>query len=93
MGLGGKLVLRNMFLSYKKIGFSFIYTEIVIHAFVSSRLDNCSGPLAGINQMSHNRLQQEQEAAARLITKNKKGDHITPFTAVVVISYKIDFKI
>ena len=66
---------------------------MVIYAVIFLRLDDCSGPLAGINQMSHDRLQLEQKAAARLITENRKEDHITPLTALVYICWKIGFKI
>lgn len=41
-----------------------------VHAFISSRLDCCSGLLKSINQKAFNWLQMVQNAAARLLTRN-----------------------
>lgn len=48
-------------------------------------LPDSSGPLAGINQMSQDRLPLEQKATTRLITENRKDDHITLLPALVSI--------
>lgn len=50
----------------------------LVHAFISSRLDYCNSLLVGISVASLNKLQRVQNMAARLVTKTKKRDHITP---------------
>ena len=52
--------------------------EIVIHAFVSSKLDFCNSLLYGASQQQIRKLQLIQNAAARLLTGTKKSEHITP---------------
>ena len=52
-------------------------TEIMIHTYVTSRLDNANCLLYGISDHLLTKLQRVQNAAARLITKTKKHDHIT----------------
>ena len=53
-------------------------TERVVHAFISSKLDYCNGLLYGLPSCQINKLQRLQNTAARLITKAKKSEHITP---------------
>ena len=53
-------------------------TERVVHAFISSKLDYCNGLLYGSPSSEIQKLQRLQNAAARLITRTKKSDHITP---------------
>ena len=53
-------------------------SEKLIHAFVSSRLDNGNSLLFGIADYHINRLQSIQNTAARILTKTGKYDHITP---------------
>ena len=53
-------------------------TEILVHTFVTSRLDNGNSLLAGIANKSLQKLQQVQNSAARLILGLRKFDHITP---------------
>ncbi len=69
--------------------------EIIIHAFISSRLDYCNSyyglPVAAIH-----RLQLVQNAAARLLTGSRRRNHITPILCSLhwlPISYRIQFKI
>ena len=49
-----------------------------MHAFISSRLDYCNSLLYGINDCLLKKLQAVQNAAARVTTKTRKFDHITP---------------
>jgi len=53
-------------------------TASLIHALVTSRLDNGNSLLSGINEGLANKLQVTQNAAARILTRTKKFDHITP---------------
>ena len=53
-------------------------TEILIHAFVTSRINNCNSLYYAIPDYLIDRLQRLQNAAARLVTLSKKRDHITP---------------
>ena len=53
-------------------------TEKLVHAYISSRLDYCNSMLYGIpdNLLCH--LQRLQNTAARIVTRTKKHQHITP---------------
>ena len=53
-------------------------TEQLVHAFVTSRADNCNLLLFGLPDKLIHRLQLLQHRAARLITHTKKHDRITP---------------
>ena len=52
-------------------------TEIIIHSFVSSKLDFCISLLFGAQKRDIARLQSVQNAAARIIAGLKKLDHMT----------------
>ena len=70
--------------------------EMVIHSFITSRLDYCNALYYGLDCASLRRLQLVQNAAARLLTGIKKSDHITPILISLhwlPVKYRIDFKI
>ena len=50
----------------------------LVQAFISSRLDYCNSLLYGIADCQLRRLQCIQNAAARLITRTRKFDHVSP---------------
>jgi len=52
--------------------------EMLVHAFVTSRLDYCNSLLAGASKYVMIRLQLVFNAAARLMTNARRRDHITP---------------
>ena len=52
-------------------------TEILIHSFVSSKLDFCYSFLFGAQKRDIAKLQSVQNAAARIIAGLQKRDHIT----------------
>ena len=53
-------------------------TELITHAFVTSRLDYGNALLYSISQQQLSRLQRLQNIAARMVTLSRKRDHITP---------------
>ena len=71
-------------------------TERLIHAFVTSHLDYCNGLYVGLPNSTLAPLQRIQNTAARLVTKTRKHEHITPilksFHWLPIIS-RIQFKI
>ena len=70
--------------------------EKLIHAFVSSRLDYCNGLLTGLSKGAVRKLQLIQNAAARVLTKTKKFEHITPILKSLhwlPVSQRIEFKV
>ena len=70
--------------------------EKIIHAFVTSRLDYCNSILSGCPNRSIKTLQLVQNAAARVLTKTKKRDHISPVLASLhwlPVKSRIEFKI
>ena len=52
--------------------------EMVLHVFVTSRIDYCNGLLYGLPDYEIAKLQRVQNAAARLLLSFKTYDHITP---------------
>ena len=77
------MVCRNASLALRRIGrirpfLNKSTTEILIHAFVTSLLDNCNSLLFGIPDKDTSKLQRIQNSAARLVSRSKKSVHITP---------------
>jgi len=71
-------------------------TKTLVNAFVASRLDYCNSLLAGITDGLLSKLQTIQNAAARLITRTRKFDHITPVLRDLhwlPVKSRIDFKV
>ena len=52
--------------------------KILVHAFVTSKLDHCNSLLYGPPKYEIQRLQHALNSATRLITLSHKFDHITP---------------
>ena len=70
--------------------------ETLVHSFVSSKLDCNNSLLYGVPAYQLNKLQRIQNAAARIITKTSKFDHITPVLLELhwlPIKYRIQYKI
>ena len=53
-------------------------TKTIVHALVTSRLDYCNAVLYGLPASVTNKMQRLQNTCARMITKTKRHDHITP---------------
>ena len=69
--------------------------ETLIHAFVSSRLDYCNGLLTGLSKRAVRQLQNIQNAAARVLTRTRKYDHISPVLRSLhwlPVTQRIEFK-
>uniref|UniRef100_A0A3B1J4V1 Reverse transcriptase domain-containing protein n=1 Tax=Astyanax mexicanus TaxID=7994 RepID=A0A3B1J4V1_ASTMX len=70
--------------------------EKLMHAFISSRVDYCNGLLTGLPKKCIKQLQHIQNAAARILTRTKRTEHITPVLKSLhwlPVIYRIDFKV
>ena len=94
-------ICRAAFLSLHKIGKirSFLdrqTTERLVHAFISSRLDNCNSLLFGLPDNQLAKLQRIQNSAARLVTRCSPDSHITPILHDLhwlPVKLRIDYKV
>lgn len=69
---------------------------MLVHAFISSRLDYCNALYTCLNKSSMEKLQVVQNAAARLLSKTNRRSHITPVLKALhwlPISFRVQFKI
>ena len=70
--------------------------EKALHAFLSSRLDNGNALLYGLPDFQIQRLQRIQNTVARILTRTKKHEHISPVIKSLhwlSISKRIELKI
>lgn len=71
-------------------------TEKVVHALITSRLDNCNSLLINIPTIQVKKLQRVQNAAARIIVKKGKRHSISAIMQEIhwlPVKQRIDFKI
>ena len=71
-------------------------TVIIVQALVISRLDYCNSLLCGLPTILIKRLQRVQNAAARVIAKAGKRDHISPILFKLhrlPVEFRIKYKI
>ncbi len=52
--------------------------EMLICAFITSRLDYCNAVLGGCSARLINKLQMVQNAATRVLTRTRNYDYISP---------------
>ncbi len=73
--------------------------EMLIHAFMTSRLNCCNALLGGCSARLINKLKMIQNAAARVFTSTRKYDNIILVLSTLstlywlLIKHRIDFKI
>jgi hypothetical protein len=70
--------------------------ELLVHAFITSRIDLCNGLLSGATKKNLNRLQRLFNASARVVCLSPKRDPITPVLRSLhwlKVPERIDFKI
>ena len=94
-------ICKSAFLAIRDIGRIRRYldqstTERLVHAFVSSRLDYCNSILLGLPAYLIDRLQKVQNTVARLVSRSKRSDSVTPILKKLhwlPVSKRIEFKI
>ena len=72
------------------------YTEKLIHAFITSRLDYCNSLLLHAPDYLLKGIQSIQNSAARLVCRTKKSCHITPLIFPLhwlPVAQRIEFKV
>ena len=70
--------------------------KTAVHAYITYRLDYSKSLLFGLPQELTMKMQSVMNAAARLVTKTRKFDHITPVLCDLhwlPVSYRCQFKI
>ncbi len=70
--------------------------EMLVHAFISTRVDYCNVLYTCLNKSSMDRLQVVQNVAARLLTRTTRRSHITPVLKALhwlPIGFRVHFKI
>ena len=80
------LHLRNIWRIRKYL--SVRSAEILVHAFITSRLDSCNALFYGLPVHLIQKLQSIQNSAARLIRMTSKYDHITPLLTLAASGTK-----
>ena len=71
-------------------------TKTLVTSLVLSRLDFCNSLLAGLPQLLLDKLQRVMNAAARLVTRTPKREHITPVLHDLhwlPVRFRIEYKI
>ena len=86
--------LRNLFRILRYL--SEKSASMVVHAFITSKIDYCNSLYFGLPKYQVKRLQQLQNTSACFVTKAGTYDHITPLFVELhwlPVSYRIGFKL
>ena len=70
--------------------------KTLVHAFVTSKLDNCTALFYGFPKYKIQRLQYMLNSTARLVTLSRKHDHISPVLMELhwlPVEQRVEFKI
>ena len=75
--------VQESFLKIRELSYYLRYltdesSKTAVHAYVTSRLDYCNSLLYGLPKELSKKLQSVMNTAARLVTRTRKFDHITP---------------
>ncbi len=91
LGLAISIFVKSQKLSH----FLILWTQKkIIHALILSRLDYCNSLYLGISHSVLSCLQIVKNSAAKLLTRTRKREHITPVLASLhwlPVRYRIDF--
>ena len=71
-------------------------TKKLAASVITSRLDYCNSPLAGVADEQIARIQKIQNNAARLVLKKSNRDHVTPLLKELhwlPVKYRIQYKL
>ncbi|KAI5622818.1 hypothetical protein C0J50_17696, partial [Silurus asotus] len=79
--------LRNMF--------SISDAEKLVHAFITSRIDYCNALLGECPASLINKLRIVQNVAARVLTRSRKYDYITPILSLhwLPVTFRINYNL
>ena len=91
-------LLSFIFVIYLRLGSCLTQkdTETLVHAFITSKLDNCNSLLVGLPQYSLEKLPRVHNATARLVSRTLQYDRITPVLIDLhwrPVKQRISFKI
>lgn len=94
-------VCRSAYMHIRNIGcirrfLSVDATKSLMHSLVTSRLDYCNGLLYGLPATLINKLQRVQNMGARVITRTRRHDHITPVLIKLhwlPVQRRVDYKV
>ncbi len=96
-------LVRNCFYQLRNIAklrpvVSTVELEMIIHSFISSRLDYCNSLFTCLSNstLKHLQVVQNSEPFAKLLTKSSKRSHVTPILISLhwlPVKFRIHFKI
>ena len=84
-------ILKRCYFHFKNIGYlsCFLNTDsrkMLVNALITSRIDYANAIIYGLPSKQINRLHKLQNSAARLVTRTKKWDHITPVFKITALA-------